>query len=57
MTLEQADALAERFPAADEKILCLGEKDILPDQRRTGRVLRREIESLADELALGGEAP
>ncbi len=57
MTLEQADALAARFPAADEKILCLGEKDILPDQRRTGRVLRREIEFLADELAMGGAAP
>jgi hypothetical protein len=52
MTLEQAEALAERFPAADEKILCLGEKDILPDRRGTERTLRREIEYLAEELAM-----
>ena len=57
MTLEQADALAERFPEADEKILCLGEKDILPCRRGTERALRREIEYLADELATEDEAP
>lgn len=51
MTLDQADALAARFPAADEKILCLGEKDILPDRPRTNRMLRREIEYLVDELS------
>ena len=50
MTLEQADALAARFPEADEKILCLGEKDILPDRPKMNRVLRREIAYLADEL-------
>ena len=52
MTMEQAEDLAARFPAADEKILCLGEKDILPDRPRTDRVLRREIEYLADELTM-----
>ncbi len=51
MTLEQAEALAARFPAADEKILCLGEKDILPNRHGTERALRREIEYLAEELA------
>ena len=52
MTMEQAEDLAARFPATDEKILCLGEKDILPDRPRTDRVLRREIEYLADELTM-----
>ena len=51
MTMEQAEDLAERFPEADEKIMCLGEKDILPDRPRTERMLRREIAYLADELA------
>ncbi len=51
MTMDQAEALAARFPAADEKILCLGEKDILPDRPRTGRAIRREIEFLGDELS------
>ena len=57
MTMEQAEALAERFPAADEKILCLGEKDILPDRRRTDRDLRREIGYLVEELAAEDEEP
>ena len=57
MTLEQADALAGRFPEADEKILCLGEKDILPDRRGAERSLRREIAYLAEELAMGDETP
>ena len=50
MTLEQAEALAERFPQFDEKILCLGEKDILPPLRKAQRQLRREIRYLAAEL-------
>ena len=45
MTLEQADALAERFPEHDRKILCLGEKDV-----QTRRQLKREIRWLAEEL-------
>lgn len=57
MTLDQADALAERFPKADEKILCLGEKDILPDRPRTSRILRREIKYLVEELAAEDEEP
>ncbi len=57
MTMDQAEALAERFPEADEKILCLGEKDILPDRPRTGRALRREIEYLVEELAAEDGAP
>ncbi len=55
MTMDQADALAARFPEADGKILCLGEKDILPDRPRTNRLLRREIEYLADELCMEDE--
>lgn len=55
MTLSQADALAERYPAYDAKILCLGETDILPPRHRTGwgalmRRLRNEAEYLVDEL-------
>ena len=57
MTMEQAEDLAARFPEADEKILCLGEKDIFPDRPRTNRALRREIEYLAEELSMEGEAP
>ena len=56
MTLEEADALAARFPAADEKILCLGEKDILPG-RHALRALRREIAYLAEELAMEDTEP
>ncbi len=51
MTMDQAEDLAARFPSTDERILCLGEKDILPDRPRTNRILRREIEYLADELS------
>ncbi len=55
MTAAQADALAERFPEADEKILCLGETDVTAPRRRSGwggvmRRLRAEAASLADEL-------
>lgn len=50
MTLAQADALAERFPEFDERVLCLGERDILPPLRRARRQLRREIRALAEEL-------
>ena len=55
MTLSQADALALRFPEADERILCLGERDIRPPKLRTGwgalmRRLRSEAEALIDEL-------
>lgn len=57
MTMEQAEALAERFPEADEKIMCLGERDVLPGRHNTERQLRREIEALADELAEGNAAP
>ena len=55
MTLQQADALAARFPAYDEKIMCLGEKDIAPPKHKSGwgmlmRRLRSEAEGLVDEL-------
>lgn len=58
MTLEQADALAERFPEHDGKLLCLGGKDILPPlSPKTRRQLKREIRCLAEELsAPEGEA-
>ena len=52
MTLDQADALAERFPAYEEKIMCLGERDILPPLRRAARKLRREVGLLLDELCM-----
>ena len=57
MTLSQADTLAERFPEADRKILCLGEKDILPPKLKSGwgavmRRLRSEAEYLVDELCM-----
>ena len=55
MTLEQAETLAERFPQFDEKILCLGEKDVLPPLRKAQRQLRREIRYLAAELAAEAE--
>ena len=55
MTLAQADALAADFPRFDEKIMCLGEKDILPARNRLGeaalrRRLKKEIGLLAEEL-------
>ena len=53
MTLEQADTLAERYPEHEEKILCLGEKDILPPLKRAQRRLKREILFLAEELSMG----
>ena len=57
MTLAQADTLAERFPAFDARIMCLGEKDILPPRHGGGwgavmRRLRAEAESLVDELCM-----
>jgi len=60
MTLSQADALAERFPAHDKKIMCLGEKDILPPKFKGGwgavmRRLRAEAEALVDELCMEDE--
>ena len=55
MTLEQAEALAGRFPQFNEKILCLGEKDILPPLRRAQRQLRREIRYLVAELTAEAE--
>ena len=55
MTMEQAETLAERFPEADEKILCLGASDILPDRFRTNRTLRREIGFLVEELGMEDE--
>ncbi len=57
MTMEQAETLAARFPEADEKILCLGETDILPDRPRTNRILRREIGYLVEELGMEDDAP
>ena len=56
MTMEQADALAERFPEFDNTILCLGEEDITVAPTKNGwakamRALRREIAALVDELA------
>lgn len=59
MTMAQAEALAERFPAVDAqgKILCLGEKDILPGRLGADRALRREIQFLAEELSMEDEEP
>lgn len=57
MTMAQADALAASVPEADEKILCLGEKDIFPDRPRTNRLLKREIEYLVEELSMEDEEP
>ena len=56
MTMEQADALAERFPEFDELILCLGEQDITVAETKNGwaramRTLRKEVAALVDELA------
>ena len=50
MTLEQAEALADRFPELEERVMCLGETDILPGKRGTERALRREIDYLIEEL-------
>lgn len=57
MTEAQADALAARFPAFDERILCLGEEDISPPRmdtqggwNRAADRLAREIDYLLDEL-------
>ena len=61
MTEAQADALAEAYPAFDERLLCLGETDIAPPaldtlfgwQRAADRV-EGEVAALLDEL-LGAE--
>ena len=57
MTERQADALAERYPAFDERLLCLGEADIAPPAldtqggwNRVSDALAREIDYLLDEL-------
>lgn len=55
MTMAQAETLAERFPQFDEKILCLGEKDILPPLRKAQRQLKREIRYLVAELTAEAE--
>lgn len=55
MTLQQAETLAERFPQFNEKILCLGEKDVLPPLRKAQRQLKREIRYLAAELTAEAE--
>jgi protein-tyrosine-phosphatase len=60
MTLSQADALAERFPDYDSKIMCLGETDIhLPKHKALwGAVMRRlraEADALIDELCMEDE--
>ena len=55
MTMEQAETLAERFPQFDRKILCLGEKDVLPPLRKAQRQLRREIRYLVAELTAEAE--
>ena len=57
MTLLQADTLALRFPGFDERIICLGEKDIVPPKHKSGwgmlmRRIRDEAEALAEELCL-----
>ena len=57
MTLEQADTLAGRYPALDERIGCLGERDIFPGRHGTERTLRREIAYLAEELSMEDEEP
>ncbi len=55
MTLEQADALAARFPEFDERIMCLGQRDYKAPRLKSGwpklmRALRDEIDALCDEL-------
>jgi protein-tyrosine-phosphatase len=60
MTMEQADTLAERFPAQESKIMCLGPKDIRPPRTKGGwgktmRAIKSEIDILMDELYAQGE--
>lgn len=55
MTLAQAEELAERFPEQEEKIMCLGQRDLNPPRLKSGwaklmRSLSSEIEALCDEL-------
>lgn len=55
MTLEQADELAARFPEQEEKIMCLGARDIKAPRLKGGwpklmRALRAEIDALCGEL-------
>ena len=62
MSMDQADELAERCPELDERILCLGPKDITAPRTPGGwprvlRRLRKEILFLIDELSAGREAP
>ena len=58
MTLGQAEELAERFPEQEEKIMCLGSRDINPPRLKGGwtklmRTLSSEISALCDELEEG----
>lgn len=60
MTLLQADELAERFPGLDEKILCLGETDILLPKLRVGwgsvmKRLKAEVGYLIEDLCTEDE--
>ena len=55
MTMGQAQELAERFPEQEEKIMCLGRRDINPPRLKSGwarlmRALSSEIDALCDEL-------
>lgn len=55
MTMGQARELAERFPEREEKIMCLGRRDINPPRLKSGwarlmRALSAEIDALCDEL-------
>lgn len=55
MTMAQAVELADRFPEQEEKIMCLGQRDINPPRLKSGwgklmRALKAEIEALCDEL-------
>lgn len=57
MTEDQSNALAEQYPALDAKIMCLGEKDIVPPYlggtggwMRAAEKIAREIDYLIEEL-------
>lgn len=55
MTLAQAEELAERFPEYEERIMCLGQRDMTPPRLKGGwtrlmRALKAEIDALCDEL-------
>lgn len=55
MTLAQAEELAQRFPSCEERIMCLGQRDLNPPRLKGGwirlmRALKAEINALCDEL-------